>query len=94
LRIVSHFKLGTKMALLLWMAVAAMVAISAIGGMTLRQQMVSDRIDKIQAAVDMAIGIAKSLEAKVAPRRSRVRRRLTCSTAISGRSGSMAAPGI
>jgi methyl-accepting chemotaxis protein len=54
------------MALLLWMAVAAMVAISAIGGMTLRQQMVSDRIDKIQAAVDMAIGIAKSLEAKVA----------------------------
>ena len=65
LRSISHLKLGTKMVLLLWMTVAAMIAISAVGGFMLRQRMFDDRMEKIQAAVDSAVGIAGALEARV-----------------------------
>jgi methyl-accepting chemotaxis protein len=63
--IVSHLRLGTKMTLLLAMSAVAMVAIAAIGALTLHQRMLDDRADKLRAVVSSTVGIAAGLEARV-----------------------------
>ncbi len=63
--VLSNLKLGTKMALLMGLFAAAMVAIGAIGADTLHQRMRDDRIEKLRAVVSAGLTLAASLEARV-----------------------------
>jgi methyl-accepting chemotaxis protein len=66
--VVSHLKLGTKMAVLLALSAVALAALAAIGASTLHQVMLNDRIDKLRAVVSSTVTIAAGLEARVATR--------------------------
>ncbi len=62
----THLKLRTKFALLLGLVVLAVVASIGIGASTMHQRMIDDRVAKLQAVVDVAVGQAKSLADQVA----------------------------
>jgi methyl-accepting chemotaxis protein len=51
--------------MLMAVSVGAMIAIVAIGGTTLHRSMLDDRLDKLQAVLSSAIGLANALEARV-----------------------------
>ena len=63
--ILSRLKLRTKFALLLGLSALAVVASIAISSSIMQQRMVDDRVDKLHAVVDAAIGIAQLLEGEV-----------------------------
>ncbi len=65
MKILTRLKLGTKLGLLLGLSVVAMVAIGALGGLTLRQRMIDDRVDKFRAVVAATVSMAAGLEARV-----------------------------
>ena len=65
MNLLSHLRLRTKMALLLGMSAAAMIAIAVIGATTLHQRMLDDRSDKLQSMVSSTVTIAAALEARV-----------------------------
>jgi methyl-accepting chemotaxis protein len=66
MNILSHFKLRTKLTLLLGLSVLAVVI--SIGGAAslVQQRMFDDRIDKLRAVVQSTLAIAQSLENRVA----------------------------
>jgi len=65
MNVLSQLKLRTKFVLLLGLVVLAVVASIGFGASTMHQRMIDDRIAKLQAVVDVAIGEAKSLAAQV-----------------------------
>jgi methyl-accepting chemotaxis protein len=62
----SHLKLRTKLILLLGLSVLAVVVSVGLAASQLKERLFSDRIEKLRAATQMTIGIAKSLEQQVA----------------------------
>jgi methyl-accepting chemotaxis protein len=65
MNILSRLRFRAKLGLLLGLSIAAMIAIGAVGGMTLYQRMLDDRVDKYRALVASAVSIAAGLETRV-----------------------------
>ncbi|HEY4045106.1 MAG TPA: methyl-accepting chemotaxis protein [Rhodopila sp.] len=65
MHILSRFKLRTKLGLLIGMSVLTLVASIAVGGSLVREKMIEERIDRLRAVVDCAVGIAQGLEKRV-----------------------------
>jgi methyl-accepting chemotaxis protein len=65
MHLVSRLKLRAKLALLLALSVAAMVAIGVVGATTLHRRMLDDRLEKSRATVHAAVSLAAGLEARV-----------------------------
>ena len=66
MHILSRLRLRTKLALLMGLAALAFVVSNGISASMLRQRMTDDRVDKLRAVVQTTIGLAQSLEDKVA----------------------------
>jgi methyl-accepting chemotaxis protein len=66
MNILANLTLRIKLGLLLGLSIVAMISIGAVGGTTLRQRMVDDRVDKFRAIVASAVSLASGLEARVA----------------------------
>ncbi|HUB46999.1 MAG TPA: methyl-accepting chemotaxis protein [Acetobacteraceae bacterium] len=66
MRLLSHLRIRTKLAILLGLSALMLVASIGISASILRQGMTNDRIDKLRAVVGMAVGLAQSLEDQVA----------------------------
>ncbi|HEY0182104.1 MAG TPA: cache domain-containing protein [Rhodopila sp.] len=69
MNILTHLKLRTKLALLLGLASLAVVAAIGLGASTLHQRMLLDRIDKLQTAVELSVGLARELNEQVTTQR-------------------------
>jgi methyl-accepting chemotaxis protein len=65
MHILSLFKLRTKLVMLLGLSALALVASIAVAGSMLHQRMIDDRVDKLRAVVETALGVAQSLESQV-----------------------------
>jgi methyl-accepting chemotaxis protein len=65
MRILSHLKLRTKLALLLGLSVLALVASIGVAASLIHQRMLDDRVDKLRAVVQSTIAVAQSLENRV-----------------------------
>ncbi len=68
MNILARLRLRTKLGMLLGLSIAAMVAIGALGGMTLHQRMLDDRLDKFRAIVASAVSLAAGFEQRVGAR--------------------------
>src|SRR5262249_40086160 len=66
MRILSRLRLRTKLLMLAALSVLATAVVIGVGASVLYTLMVNDRIDKRRAVVQSAIGIAQSLEERVA----------------------------
>ena len=66
--ILSRFRLRTKLGLLLALSAVAMIAIAALGAVTLHQRMLDDRAEKLRAIVSSTVAIASSLDARTTAR--------------------------
>src|SRR5580692_10843760 len=62
----SHLSLRLKLAILLVLSALALMASIVVAGSVLHGRMVDDRVDKLRAVVDTALGIATALEKQVA----------------------------
>jgi methyl-accepting chemotaxis protein len=60
--ILSRIRLRTKLALLLGLFALALVAAVAAATSIMQQRMVDDRVDKLRAVVQSAIGVAKTVD--------------------------------
>ena len=58
----SHFKLRTKLTLLLGLSALALIVSVGTAASLLHQRMVDDRVDKLRAVVLAATGFAQSLQ--------------------------------
>ncbi|HEY1932498.1 MAG TPA: methyl-accepting chemotaxis protein [Acetobacteraceae bacterium] len=65
MRLLSHLHLRTKLAILMVLSGLVLIVSIGVSASLLHQRMRSDRIDKLHAAADMAIGLAQSLENQV-----------------------------
>jgi methyl-accepting chemotaxis protein len=65
MKILSHMKLRIKLALLLGLSALALIAAIGAAGSLLHQRMVDDRVDKLRAVVQSAMGIARSLDKQI-----------------------------
>src|SRR3954470_19370104 len=66
MKLLSRFRLRTKLILLIGLAGLSMVAVATTSATMLSTHMVEDRIDKLRAVVDAMRGIADGLQARVA----------------------------
>ncbi|HVZ31770.1 MAG TPA: cache domain-containing protein, partial [Polyangiaceae bacterium] len=66
MQILSRLRLRTKLAILMGLSALALIAAIAIASSLMRQRMVDDRVDKLRAVVQTALGLAQSLENQVA----------------------------
>ena len=62
----SRLKLRTKFALLLGLSALGVIASIGLAASQMHDRMLNDRIETLHAATQMAIGIARSLEQRVA----------------------------
>ena len=62
----SHLRLRTKLAALIGLSVLTLVAVVAVSASLVRQRMFEERVDKDRAVVQATLGIAQSLEIRVA----------------------------
>jgi methyl-accepting chemotaxis protein len=62
----SHLSLRLKLAILLVLSALALMASIVVAGSVLHGRMLDDRVDKLRAVVDTALGIATALEKQVA----------------------------
>ncbi len=69
MHILSRLRLRTKLTLVLGLSVLAVVVSIGAAASLLQQRMFDDRVDKLRAVVQSTIGIAQSLEARVAARK-------------------------
>ena len=69
MKLFSRFKLGTRLALLMGLSAVALIASIAMAASLMHQRMIDDRVDKLRAIVQTAIGIARALETEVAAHR-------------------------
>jgi methyl-accepting chemotaxis protein len=67
--IIQHFRLRTKLAFLLALAVLAVTASIGVGASLMYRRMVADRIAELTAVVDTATTLANGLEAQVVAHR-------------------------
>lgn len=65
MKILSHLKLRIKLALLLGLSALALIAAIGAAGSLLHQRMVEDRVDKLRAVAQSAMGIARSLDKQI-----------------------------
>jgi methyl-accepting chemotaxis protein len=65
MRVLSHFRLRTKLTLLLGLSALAVVISIGASASLMQRRMFDDRIDKLRAVVQSTIGIARSLEDRV-----------------------------
>src|SRR5579859_6732390 len=65
MNLLSHFKLRTKLVLLLGLSALALVISIGMAASLMHQRMMDDRIDKVRAVVQSAIGIAQVLETQI-----------------------------
>ncbi|MBN8898373.1 MAG: cache domain-containing protein, partial [Rhodospirillales bacterium] len=63
--ILSYLRLRTKLAVLLALSVATVLAVAFISATALRTQMEADRIDKLKAVTESATSVLEGLESKV-----------------------------
>ncbi len=63
--LLSRFKLRTKLVLLLGLSALALVVSIGMAASLTHQRMIDDRIDKLRAVVQSAVGIAQVLESQV-----------------------------
>jgi methyl-accepting chemotaxis protein len=63
--LLGRLRLRTKLTLLLGFSAMAIVACIAVGAVTLHQQMLDDRMEKLRAVVGATIDLARSLDARV-----------------------------
>jgi methyl-accepting chemotaxis protein len=63
--ILSHFKIRSKLTLLLGLSALALVASIGAAASLIHQRMFDDRVDKLRAVVQSTIAIAQSLENRV-----------------------------
>jgi methyl-accepting chemotaxis protein len=61
----SRLKLRTKLIVLLGLSVLAVVISIAFAAGMLRDRMIEDRVDKLRAVTQSALGIARALESQV-----------------------------
>ncbi|MGA3400762.1 MAG: methyl-accepting chemotaxis protein [Acetobacteraceae bacterium] len=66
LDIFANFKVRTKLSLLLGLSALALIVSIGVAASMIRQRMIDDRVDKLRAVVRSSIGIAQSLENRVA----------------------------
>lgn len=64
--VVSRLKLRTKLTLLMGFSSLALVATLAVAASLWHQRMINDRVDKLRAVVQSAMGIAESLQGQIA----------------------------
>ncbi len=67
--LLTRLRLRTKLALLLFLSALGLVAAAAQGAVMLHERMIDDRVDKLRAVVQSAIGVARQLEAEVTAHR-------------------------
>jgi methyl-accepting chemotaxis protein len=65
MNIFNRLKLRTKLLILLALSVLAVIASIGAGASFLHRRMIDDRVDKLRAIVQSAIGVARSLDAEV-----------------------------
>ena len=63
--VLSHFRLRTKLTLLLGLSALAVVISIGASASLMQRRMFDDRIDKLRAVVQSTIGIAQSLDDRV-----------------------------
>jgi methyl-accepting chemotaxis protein len=61
----GRLRLRTKLALLLGLSLASMLALIGASGSLMYQRMTADRVAKLQAVVDGTVSMAQALEAQV-----------------------------
>ena len=66
MHILSHFKLRTKLTLLLGLSTVALVVSIGAAASLMERRMIDDRVDKLRAITQSMIGVAQSLEDQVA----------------------------
>ncbi|HEX3993942.1 MAG TPA: chemotaxis protein, partial [Acetobacteraceae bacterium] len=66
MKFLSYLRLRTKLTLLIGLSALAVIASIGLAASQLQRRMLDDRIDKLRAATQMTIGLAKSLEQQVA----------------------------
>ena len=66
MNVLSRLRLRTKLGLLMAMSVLTVVAAIATAGSLVRARMMAERVDKLHAVVDAAIGIAQRLQQREA----------------------------
>ena len=65
MKVLSHFKLRTKLMLLVGLAILAVIVTIAAAASLMERRMFADRVDKLRAVVQSAVSIAQSLENRV-----------------------------
>ena len=66
MNLLSHFKLRTKLSLLLGLSALALVVSIGAAATLMHQRMVDDRVDKLRTVVQSTISIAQALEQRIA----------------------------
>jgi methyl-accepting chemotaxis protein len=69
MRVLSHLKLRAKLTLLLCLFGLGLIAATGVAASLMQQRMVDDRVDKLRAVVQSAVGIAQLLNADVVAQR-------------------------
>ncbi|HEY2616202.1 MAG TPA: methyl-accepting chemotaxis protein [Acetobacteraceae bacterium] len=65
MHVLSHLRLRTKLAILAGLSALAVIASITLAASILHQRLIDDRVDKLRAVVDTALGLARSLEDEV-----------------------------
>ncbi len=66
MKLLSHVRLRTRLTLLLGLFFLAVIVLIGLSASVMRQRMTEDRVDKLRAVVQTAIGIAERLDTDVA----------------------------
>ncbi len=66
MHVLSHLRLRTKLAILTGLSALAVIASIGLAASIMHQRLIDDRVDKLRAVVDTALGLAQSLDAQVA----------------------------
>jgi methyl-accepting chemotaxis protein len=66
MHVLSHLRLRTKLAILTGLSALAVIASIALAASIMHQRLIDDRVDKLRAVVETALGLARSLEDQVA----------------------------
>ena len=65
MHLLSHFRLRTKLAILMGLSALALVASIGVAASLLRQRMIHNRIDTLASVVNTTIGVASALQSQV-----------------------------
>jgi methyl-accepting chemotaxis protein len=65
MKLLSYFRIRTKLTLLLSLSAIALLLSMTVAASLIRQRMFDDRVDKLRSVADTALGIAKALEGQV-----------------------------